>query len=382
MIYLIDPYGNIETGHFWKVTSDFYNALSLLNLEFILLTPTPDVEIKDHEGELSSTCAARQAIPTVIEDRIQYFEDFLILLNMKRERTVVIFTWLPSNTNEFYEAFFSRVNNSNISFFGISTLKSSSVINYNENYSFDLQETFNKYENCKVIWIWHEPNMIEGIGKKLRRLPEFHSNKLDFKFLIDSEDEISLNFYGGLSSFRGLGEILLIALFNPSLSVKIKGYGFSKFKVWRPTKYKLFRYSKWQKSPFVAVFIAVMSLVVSILRYLPNVKFDARPFGSEEEFLIAISNSKFVFVGCKLPHSSGVALASLAAGVPVIWFGTKGEAVRTLVNAVPEGLIRYHEIFVPGRIKKKLKSSSISGSKMIHSWESMVEEIGYVKEYL
>jgi hypothetical protein len=354
----------------------------LLNLEFTLLSPTPDVEIKDHEGGISSTCVARQAIPTVLEDRIQHFEDFLFLLNMKRERTVVIFTWLPSNTNEFYEAFFSRVTNSNISFFGISTLKSSSVINYDENYSFELQETFNKYENCKVIWIWHEPNMIEGIGKKLRRLPEFHSNTIDHKFSIASDNEISLNFYGGLSSFRGLGEILLIALFNPSLSVKIKGYGFSKFKIWRPTKYKLFRYSKWQKSPGIAVLIAVMSLAISTLRHLPNVRFDATPFESEEEFLIAISNSKFVFVGCKLPHSSGVALASLAAGVPVIWFGVKGEAVRTLANAIPEGLIRYHEIFIPGRIKRKLKNSSVSGSKIIHSWESMVKEIGYVKEYL
>jgi hypothetical protein len=179
-----------------------------------------------------------------------------------------------------------------------------------------------------------------------------------------------------------LGEILLIALFNPSLSVKIKGYGFSKFKVWRPMKFRFFKYTKWRQKPLPAIFLALVSLFVSTLRYLPNVEFDAEPFKSENEFLKAVIESNFVFVGCKLPHSSGVVLTALAAGIPVIWFGEKGEAVRILEKSYPAGRINYQDIFVPGRIRKVLKKSSGHLPKPVFTWEMMLEEINIIRRYL
>ena len=382
MIYLIDPYGNIETGHFWKVTLDFFDALSSLNLEFTLLTPTPEAVRKEREGKISSVCSEIQRVPTNHEDRSEYFKSFLQFLNLKCEKTVVIFTWLVSDSVEFYENFFSGITNSNISIFGISTLKSSSSINYDAEYSFEMQETFEKYQACKVLWVWHEPNKVNESGKKLRRLPEFHSNQIIPKKTHRKNDVLGLNFFGGLSSFRGISEILLIAFFNPRLPVSIKGPGYSKFKVWRPVRLKLFRYSRWQEKPLTASFIAFVSLMISALRHLPNVRFDPTPFRSEEEFLNAISMSTSIFIGCKLPHSSGVALSSLALGIPVIWFGEKGEAARILMSSFPQGKIRYRDIFVMGRIKKMVKSLPSFTPVVVFSWESMLEEIKHVEDYL
>ncbi len=382
MIYLIDPYGNTGFGHFWKVTLDFYEALTALNLEFSVLTPTPGELTKAREGRITSVCAEVQKVPSILEERIEFFEKFLTCLNMELGKTVVIFTWLPADPPEFYEDFFSRIENQNVSLYAISTLKSTSVIDYNENYSFELQETFEKYSCCKVLWVWHEPNKLVNPENKVRRLPEFHSVKTNTKLSNENSEQLSLSFYGGLSSFRGLGEILLIALFNPGLSIRIKGYGYSKYRVWRPVKSKLFRYSRWQQKPLIAMFIASVSLIISTLRYLPNVAFDPIPFRNEEEFLKEINTSKFCFIGCKLPHSSGVALSSLAAGVPVIWFGDKGEAVRTLIMSSPSGRIDYGDIFVIGRIKKMLTNFNCFNSKEVFSWESMLQEIEHVRSYL
>jgi hypothetical protein len=382
LIYLIDPYGPVNTGHFWKITSDFHAALTHLNLKFILMSPTPDMEINESAYYSTVSRINIEKIPLNSEDKNLFFDSFANKLNTVKEKSVVIFTWLPSNTPEFYSNLFSKITNKDVAFFGISTLKSSSVLNYDKNYSFELQEFFDEYENFKVMWVWHEPNRHEFSGTKLRRLPEFHSVNIDSNLLNKKNDSIRLNFYGGLSSFRGLGEILLIALFNPRLAISIKGYGFSKFKVWRPVKFKYFIYLKWRQKPLAAIFIALVSLLLSTLRYLPNVEFDPEPFESQDEFEKAIATSNFVFYGCKLPHSSGLALTALAAGVPVIWFGEKGEAVRILEKAYPAGRINYRDIFVVGRVKKILKNSNGYLPKSVFTWEMMLEEISTIRRYL
>jgi len=382
LIYLVDPYGNIDTGHFWKVTTDFYEALNSLNLKFRLMTPTPNAKIREFSGFESDSCLGIEQVPIMLNERNEYFVQFLKKLNVSEEKIVVIFTWLPANTVDFYEDFFSKVTNENISFFGISTLNSSSVLNYDENYSFELQEVFDNYDCCRAIWVWHEPNTKLTTGKKVRRLPEFHSNKVKSDFSEEKDYFIQLNFYGGLSGLRGLGEIFIVALFNPKLRIKIKGYGYSKYKVWLPLKFRLFRYSRWRQKPLLAIFIVMASTAISTLRFLPNVEFDSKPFTSEKEFLDAVSTSNFIFVGCKLPHSSGVALAALAAGVPVIWFGEKGEAVRTLSVASPKGRIRYKDIFALGKVTRILKDYNFAKPRPYFTWEMMIQEISLVKKYL
>lgn len=333
------------------------------------MTPSPNAKIPEISGSEFDFCVGIEQVPIILNDRNEYFLKFLKKLNSSEEKIVVIFTWLPSNTVDFYESFFSKVTNKNISFFGISTLNSSSVLNYDENYSFELQEVFDNYDCCRALWVWHEPNTKLETGKKVKRLPEFHSARPKTDFPEKKEYSKQLNFYGGLSSLRGLGEIFLVALFNPKLQVQIKGYGYSKYRVWRPLKLRLFRYSRWRQKPLLAIFIALASTAISTLRFLPNIEFDSKPFTSENDFLDAVSTSGFIFVGCKLPHSSGVALAALAAGVPVIWFGEKGEAVRTLLAASPNGRILYKDIFVPGKVTRILKEYNFAQPKPYFTWE-------------
>lgn len=47
---------------------------------------------------------------------------------------------------------------------------------------------------------------------------------------------------------------------------------------------------------------------------------------------------------------------SLSVGVPVLWNGLPGQTYDFLNLTYPEGNFKYWEIFLPGRISKKLQS--------------------------
>jgi hypothetical protein len=112
-----------------------------------------------------------------------------------------------------------------------------------------------------------------------------------------------------------------------------------------------------------------------LLLRLPNVYFNPTPFDHHDEFEHSIANCSAVFYAAKLPITSGVALTSLASGTPLIWLGSKGEAVKQFLVAFPEGRIRTWELFIPKRIDRKLQKLSKLEPKEIYSWEAFKNEV-------
>jgi len=226
----------------------------------------------------------------------------------------------------------------------------------------------------RLLWVWDEAKNHNGNSNNdfIRRLPEYHSSvKANSKI----GDQISISFFGMLSPFRGLAEILLIGLLNRKIKVRIKGRGFAPWRIWRPFKFKILRYKKWTDNPIVFIFSVGVSFCINFLKYLPNIELDTKPFSTEHELDLAIASSNTIFYGAKLPLSSGIALKSLAAGVPVVWFGEHGEAFNFLSKNYPYGKIKPREILIPNFIYNKIKEIEDFKPSEVFPWSDYKQEV-------
>ena len=379
---MIDPYGNVDTGHFWYVTNTFVQALNELKIDFVFVSPS----CREMEITLSannkSRCVGYKYFSLEAGNKSDLFTELAREIKEKNDNAVLIFTWLPFRDQSEYTILFEDLKNSQVAIAGISNLTSSSVLNYKVDYIFEFEELFSRYKNCKILWVWHEPRFINEESYKIRRLPEFHPSMPNLKEnLLKIEPSNSVNFFGALSGHRGLSEFLILALLNPNIKFKAKGYSYSSFKLWRPHKFRWMRYKSWRNKPWVAVPAIIISLILSTLRLLPNLQLDKNPFVNDEEFQKNLASSKFLFYGCKLPHSSGVALTALASGVPVFWFGHSGEAVRFLKLSVPEYEIKYYQLFIPFFLYFKIKRIGDRKVSEVYPWESFVNEVGVIQRF-
>ena len=87
----------------------------------------------------------------------------------------------------------------------------------------------------------------------------------------------------------------MIALFNPGLKARIKGYGYSSHRIFRPWKLPIFRYGSWRENLVASLLFSAFSILVSWIRYLPNVDFSAIPFETEADIDKAISETRVMF---------------------------------------------------------------------------------------
>ena len=93
-----------------------------------------------------------------------------------------------------------------------------------------------------------------------------------------------------LTPYRGLFEILVIALFNPKIKIRVRGYSFAKHRIWRPIKSSL-RYAGWKDNQVFSLLFSFASIFVGTLRLLPNIDFSKKPFPNERDFNYAMSSS-------------------------------------------------------------------------------------------
>lgn len=382
MIYLIDPYGKVGFGHFWLVTNQFVTILNLIQEDFVLVTPSPEKVAEEFNLSNENSCVEILRY-TREHSWVEFLQSEIVpRVNQSKEKNILLFTWLPSISEYDFLKLLSQIESGHTSVVGISTLKQSSVINYGDDYKFEYQEIFEKSDKCKILWVWHTPNARFRGNSKIRRLPEYHPASVRKKQKKqNTSSKKTIGFFGGLNSMRGLSEILLIGLFNPKLEVRVKGYGFSAFRTWRFYKYPWTRYTSWRKNPIIAIGNCLLSLVISILRFLPNVDFDIKPFVDEamiDEYMLSID---YFFYGGKTPHSSGMSLKALASGVPVVWFGKVGEAVRILKMHSTELEIRYWEIFIPFRISRMLTRYKGS-TEEVFTLNSLIKEVSTLKTLL
>lgn len=68
----------------------------------------------------------------------------------------------------------------------------------------------------ELLWIGESVPPYLADLKNIRYLPEYAETKIE----LSKEKEFDLGFFGMLSPYRGLLEILIIALFNPRIKIK------------------------------------------------------------------------------------------------------------------------------------------------------------------
>jgi hypothetical protein len=272
--------------------------------------------------------------------------------------------------NEFQR--FARLNEiTSISIAGLTTLTSDSANSTSKDGTRYLFEEFFELAPYDLLWVGESDVKKYSSNNKVRYLPEFGTVTVP----IIKKPSINIGFYGHLVPYRGIAEILFLALFNPKLKIKIKGYSYAAHRTYRPQKFKIFNYGTWKDNPFFAIMFSVISIAFSLLRFLPNIDFSNIPFDTENDLDQAMTESKSKFLCMKFPFGSGIMTKSLSAGIPVIWNGEKGQAVEFLLSNFPEGKFDYKDLFIPGRMTKMVLG--ISSPKPLEStmWNNFVEEI-------
>jgi hypothetical protein len=73
---------------------------------------------------------------------------------------------------------------------------------------------------------------------------------------------------------------------------------------------------------------------------------------------------------------------SLSAGIPILWNGLSGQAYDFLRSNYQEGQFKYWEIFLPGRMTKKLSMLTPPEPQESRMWDEVLAEISEFKKYL
>jgi hypothetical protein len=378
MIYILNLYGISNKGHFWHQDFYFRKIFRALDLPYLYLNSSAELaKIDDQEVDpvkyryktiLNSNRYISEALEIVSED----------IVSNTIKSAVIFFPWLGQFSREDLQSVAKLESNVKLSIVGVSLRKQASTWNLDGSEdSYTHQELF-RADPFKILWIGEQVPAQDAKMNYLRFLPEYAEIATNSKH----NKDFDLSFHGQLSSYRGLFEILIIALFNPLLKVHIRGYSFSAHRIWRPVKFRAFRYTGWRENIFLSCIFSAVSLPLSLLRYLPNVSFSKEPFEDENELDKALNSTRAVFYCSKLPHGSGLMTKSMSAGLPMIWNGLPGQASQFLSVNYPEGHFQYSRIFIPGSFSRKLKKLSPPTPQQPAMWARVLDEMSELKKYI
>ena len=367
----------MESGHFWKQDFYFRKFFRAINIPHTFVNPS--AEIAQDEDKIGESLDFKYYQIDDVEKFVGIAIN-LITQDIQREKMTsacLFFPWLPQFTlDQLIE--FSRLGSLvKLSITGVSVRTPVAIWGgTSEIETFVHQNLFSR-SPFEVLWIGESvPDYLVNV-KNIRYLPEYAETKINS----NQPKDFDLGFFGMLSPYRGLFEVLVIALFNPNLRIKIRGYGFAKHRIWRPIKFKFLRYTSWRENFLFSFFFSAVSLVVGLIRFLPNIDFSDKSFPKEENLDEAISKCQTLIYCPKLPHGSGLMTKSLSAGIPILWNGLSGQAYDFLNSNYPEGNFKYWEIFLPGRIARKLRFLPSLQPHESRMWEKVYEELSILKEY-
>jgi len=379
LIYLIDYYNKNEYGHFWTQDSYIRKAFLEQNIGFTFLNPDAEIAQREDIG-LTKNKKNRYENLGKVSFSTELILDFIKkdIISSKIDKIILLFSWYPQINKNDLDSIILFSKKVELVVAGIAPVLPAIILGERSDFRYYFEKEFETFPLTRILWVWDDVDLYLNSRESdyIRRLPEYQSS---IEAISNPQSQSSLSFFGMLSPFRGLAEVLIIGLFNKKLKIRIKGHGFVPWRVWRPFKNKFLRYQNWRQKPFISLFSIAISLLISALRYLPNVELSNEPFPTEKELDIAISNSQTIFYGAKLPLSSGIALKSLAAGVPVVWFGDEGEAFNFLGRKSPAGKINYVDIFRPNYIYRKVKQLENYQTSAVFEWNDYKEEICSIK---
>ena len=377
MIYIINRYPRVGSRHFWQMDSYIRRFLRALEFKYCYISPASNLA-QDEDQIYSKNYQYHEISETeFFLDLVHKFVINKIKLDIDK-KILLFFPWLPQFEYEELEYFLKNLESKRISIVGITSRSANAIWHLEPCDEIFLHQALVNFENFKILWIWEPvPERLKS-NPRIKYLPEYAEVSKN----LSASKKYDIGFFGLLSSYRGLFEIFIIALFNPALKIYIKGYSFSPLRVWRPVKFRIFRYNSWKQNLFYATFFSGISYLFSFLRFLPNVTFSATPFSSEEELDVGLLECKTIFYCAKLPHSSGLVTKALSAGIPVFWNGKIGQAFEFLKNNYPEGYFRYQDIFKPNKFAKLLKKLNQPIPQKEFMWKKTLNALMVLKDYI
>ncbi len=378
MIYIIDSSPHLSEGHHWVVDRIIRRALRELQLAYVFINPSANLAKSE---DLISESDEYRYIQVENHDSIMNDVRNWIQNDLCRKgllSAVILIPWLPQFNETSLKELLLLQEVIDLSIVGITMHSLESMRGDTTDAQYQFQELFERESAFKILWVGD--NIPDSLTSKdyIRQWPGYAESFPARK----NEGRLSIGFFGMLSAERGLGEMLILALFNPKLSVIIRGYSFRRLFVWKPSKYSYLRYSNWREKRCLSLCFAFISILISNLRFLPNVSFSDKPFATEDELSYAISECSAVFYCPKLISGSGITMKCLAGGTPVVWNGIEGYAVDVLRNSFPEGFFRYRDLFVPNRITSKILSFQGLTPTSPYDWPMFVREISELSRFL
>jgi hypothetical protein len=318
-----------------------------------------------------------------IDENIEYSSKAISLISKdvksrNLDSVCIFFPWLPQFTKEQLEEISAIDSITNLSIAGVSVRTSRAIWQGSSEIETFVHEDLFSCSPFELLWIGESVPDYLSDARKIRYLPEYAETKIQ----LEKPKEFDLGFFGLLSPYRGLFEIFMIALLNPQIRIKVKGYGFAKHRIWRPIKFRFLRYTGWKDNPLFSIFFSFVSVLISTLRFLPSIDFSKKPFPSEAELDDAISSCKSLLYCPKLRHGSGLMTKSLSAGIPILWNGLSGQAYDFLNLHYPDGNFKYWEIFIPGRISRKLRELPPLEAHESRMWEKVIGELSNLRKFL
>jgi hypothetical protein len=377
MIYLINSYGKDVVGHFWIWDRQFRKAFRELKFNHAYINPSANfASTEDPESEFSYYLETNLDTDFISQSVSLIQEDIAI---HGWQEVILVFSYLAQFSEKEVEHFISKIMSFNVkvSIAGISNLSDEAMMNKRTSKRYLMQDYFNQLNIQRILWVFEKKPKEYDHFDFIRELPDFIESK---KSLGNRTNDIS--FFGSLNAYRGITEILLIALFNPKLRIYVKGHGFARNRVWRPIKYKRLIFTSWKQKPLVSIPMNFFSIIISSLIHLPNVIFSSEPFKTETDLEDAIMNSGALFFCAKLQFGSGIVAKCLYSEIPVIWLGQGGHAFEMLNKNYPIGRISYSDIFIPNRIWKKFNSVKEIKSNPPFSWETARNSIYQIREFM
>lgn len=378
MIYILNCYPVLESGHFWQQDFYFRKFFRAIGLPYVFLNPS--ASIAKAEDDIGESLEFRYL---EIDEGEKFVSAAINLIAAdfhfrKSKSACLFFPWLPQFSNDQLIEFSRLGSLVNLSVTGVSVRTPDAIWGGNSEIETFVHQNLFSHSPFKLLWIGESPPHYLANSKNIRHLPEYAETKI----ISDKPKEFDLGFFGMLSPYRGLFEVLVIALFNPQLRIKIRGYGFAKHRIWRPVKFKSLRYTGWKNNILFSLFFSATSILIGLIRFLPNIDFSNKSFPREEDLDEAIGNCKTLFYCPKLPHGSGLMTKSLSAGIPILWNGLPGQAHDFLISNYPQGNFHYWEIFLPGKISNKLRVLPSLDPQESRMWDKVFAELSNLRQYL
>lgn len=375
MIYILSKFPRSHTGHYWSFDGYVRRALRENQLDYRFLNPSAKSALEeDHQfGETHNEYVPIIDNGNFIQTAIDYVLSDIRTYSLKR--ITILIPWLPQFTIDEIQKLDIIEENVVTKFVGLSVLSPQQVQEVgNQNTRYLFEEYFLSKNDC-ILWV---SDVVPSNYRKypfIRELPDYAEVNLN------EEEQIiwDISFFGLLTPYRGIFEILLIGLFNPKIRIRIKGPGFAKHRIIRPWKYKFLRYKNWRANPVASVLFSTISILSSALLLLRNIDFSDEPFETEEDLDRGMSQTRFIFYCPKLPHGSGLTNKSLAAGIPVLWHGWQGKAFSILKQNYPQGYIPYIKFFTPNYISRKIDTLEKPQKLQTKLWKKFSAEVSSIR---